>query len=151
MLGIVENLTVVLFQKRHGVRNHANIFLRSDIQDFNDMEEPSLTDDSDYGSLGLEEKPHLSVVFDCDAATASAAKGGDAGILPLEFRCFGKESGIPRIRSRPTTFNEIDTEPIQFLGYTDLIKNRKRYSRSLRSIPECRVVNRDRFHVQIRG
>ena len=111
------------------------------------MEQPSLAYDGNDGGLGLEENPHLGVVFDRDAASASTAKGGDARILPLQFRCFGKESRIAGIRSRPTALNKIDTESIQFLGYADLVENRKRYPRSLRSVPECRIVNRDRFHV----
>ena len=146
MLGVVENLAAVLFQKGHRVGDHRDVFGRIDIQNLGDMEQPSFAHDCNDRRFGLEEHPHLRVGINGNSSPPRAAKRRDLRVFPFQLRGLAEKRRIARVGSRPPTLDVIHTKRIKSLGNANFVENRKRNSRALRAIAQRGVVDRDRFH-----
>ena len=149
MFGVVEDFATVFFKMCHRVGDHGEVFLRSYIENLCDMQQPCLADDCDYRRLGLEEHAHLGIGLNRNAAATGATESGNAGVFPSELGRLGKKGCIARIRARPTAFDEIDPERIQFLSDANLVEDGKRNPRALGAVAQRGVVNGDRFHKRV--
>ena len=141
MFGVVEHLAPVLFQMRHGVRDHREIFLERDVENLGHMQRPRLADDGHGGRLRIEEHLHLRVVLHAHLAAPGHAKGGDLRVLPSAFRRLLKERRVLRVRARPATLDVMHSKRVELFRHANLIHDRERNPGPLRAVAESGVVD----------
>ena len=146
MFGVVEDFAVVFFKMGHRIGDHRQVLLGSDIENLCDMQQPCLADDCDDRRLRLQKHAHLGIGLNRNAAATGATESGNACVFPSELSRLSKKGRIARIRSRPTTFDEIDPKRIQLLSHANLVEDGKRNPRALGAVAQRGVVNGDRFH-----
>ena len=140
MLGIVNHLALVLFEKRNRVGDHCDVFLRRGSQHFLHMQQPRFAKNGDHRRLRIDQQFHLRVVLGIDLFTAGRAEGCNLYILPLAFGRFLEELDVLGIAPRPTALHVVHTKGIQFFGHAQLVCDRKTDSFALRSIAQGRVI-----------
>ena len=94
VLGIIQHLATVLFEVSDRIRDHREVFLQSDLEDFRDMQRPGFAHDGHGGRFRIQKHFDLRIVLDLHFPTAGHAKGGDPGGFPGALRGFFKESGV---------------------------------------------------------
>ena len=135
VLGIVKDLALVIFQKRHGVFNQLEIFFQRDAERVGDMQRPTLAEKSDNVRPRLQERLQRRIVLRGVGCPPRGSKSHKLGIFERNRFSDAEKVHILRIRSRPSPFNEVDTEFIQLLRHTDLVLDREPDILGLCAIP----------------
>ena len=141
MLRVVEHLASVAFQKRHGVRDHREVFLPRHPEHLDHLERPRFAHDRHGGRLRVEEDAHLWIVLDAHLAAPRRAERGDLRLLPRALFHLAEKLRVLRIRARETALDVMHAKRVELFRHANLVHDRERNPGPLRAVAECGVVD----------
>ena len=146
VLRVVDHFAAVLPQAGHRVPDHGQVFLQPVFHHLGDVQVPALAEDGHDPGPAVDERLQLLVRVGRDTGPAGAAERRQPGVF--ESRRFRQleETQVLGVRAGPSAFNVVDADVVQAQGDLELFLGAEGDVLALGAVPECRVVNEDRFH-----
>ena len=135
MFRIVNHLAIIFLQKRNGFLDHGKVFFQGVVHDLLNMQIPRFSEYSYRGSVRVKQRLQVWIVGRIDTGFSRRTERCYTGIFKFHLLCQLEKLHVPRIGTRPTAFNVMDTEIIQTFGDLYFFQGGKIYILSLGSIP----------------
>src|SRR5579871_1098965 len=113
-----------------------------------DVEIPAFAEDRNGRRFGFEQGADVRVLLDLVLRKACGAEGGQPRVIQFQLAGAAEEFLVARIGVRPSAFDIVDPELIEFLRDDELVIERERDSLALRAVAEGGVEGLDAHWVR---
>ena len=146
VLRVVDRFAAVPPQAGNRVPDHGQVLLQPVFHHLGDVQVPALAEDGHDPGPAVDERLQLLVRVGRDSGAAGAAERRQPGVFESRrFRQLEKTQ-VLGVRAGPSAFNVVDADVVQAQGDLELFLGAEGDVLALGAVPECRVVNEDRFH-----
>ena len=94
MLGVIEDLAIMLLQEANRVGDHGEILLEADPKHLGDVQRPGFTNDGYHRRFRRQQHLHLGVLLNLHSAAARHSERGDLRVLPFALRRLLEKRGV---------------------------------------------------------
>ena len=139
VFGVVDHFFAVVLQIADGFGDDGEVFVFGDAESAGDMEVPALAEDGDDGGSGIDQLTDVAVFLNGILREARGSEGCELCMLQLQTARLLEEFFVFGIGTRPSAFNVVNTELIEFPGNEDFVIDRERDGFALRAVPKSGI------------
>src|ERR1700735_4432854 len=143
VVGIVDHFLAMVLQVTDRFRDDGQVFVFGDAERARNMQVPALAEYSNDTGSGIDQLTDVAVFLNRISREAPRPEPSKLCMLQLQAARLPEELFVFGIGTRPSAFNVINTELIEFPGNQDLVLDRKRDGFPLRAVPESGIESVD--------
>ena len=143
MLGVIDDIAVVLAKIAHSIANHLKIFVERSVKNIRYLKIPRFSENNHVFSLSAQKTLKIRVLSARRILSASRAECDKFCSFQLKFLCLLEELHVFRVASRVSRLDKSHPKLVQSLHNVDFVLNRITDALALRAISQSRIKNRN--------